>query len=207
MPIYNVEEYLDRSIGSLLNQTLKDIEIILIDDGSTDKSLEIVKHYAESNSDRIKYMSVKNGGAAKARNLGLSIAEGEYIGFVDSDDFVDATMFEKMYSLAKSDDAEIVTCGYNRIDYNDIQKRDIKSRSCFGKNVFQAPELISNNVPYIWNKIFKHSLITETGIHFEENLRIFEDLVFTYKLFLNANRISRVCVNHYIIISFQEQIL
>ena len=108
MPIYNVEEYLDRSIGSLLNQTLKDIEIILIDDGSTDKSLEIVKHYAESNSDRIKYISVENGGAAKARNLGLSIAEGEYIGFVDSDDFVDATMFEKMYNLAKSDDAEIV---------------------------------------------------------------------------------------------------
>ena len=193
MPIYNVEEYLDRSIGSLLNQTLKDIEIILIDDGSTDKSLEIVKHYAESNSDRIKYISVENGGAAKARNLGLSIAEGEYIGFVDSDDFVDATMFEKMYNLAKSDDAEIVTCGYNRIDYNDIQQRDIKSIACFGKNVFQAPELISNNVPYIWNKIFKHSLITETGIHFEENLRIFEDLVFTYKLFLNANRISRVC--------------
>ncbi len=193
MPIYNVEKYLDRSIGSLLNQTLKDIEIILIDDGSTDKSLEIIKQYADLNKDAIKYVSVENGGAAKARNIGLSLAEGEYIGFVDSDDYVDATMFDKMYSLAKKDNAEIVTCGYNRIDYNDVQQRDIKNRACFGKNVFQAPELISNNVPYIWNKIFKRSLIEKTGICFEENLRIFEDLVFTYKLFLNANRISRVC--------------
>lgn len=193
MPIYNVEEYLDRSIGSLLHQTLKDIELILIDDGSTDSSLSIIEKYANAYPDKIKYKSVKNGGAAKARNIGLSMVEGEYVGFVDSDDFVDATMFEKMYTLAKNDDAEIVTCGYNRIDYKDIQKRDVKNRGCFGKNVFQAPELISNNVPYIWNKIFKYSLIERTKLCFEENLRIFEDLVFTYKMFLNANRISRVC--------------
>lgn len=193
MPIYNVEDYLDRSITSLLNQTLEDIELILIDDGSSDRSLEIIKSYADRYKDKINYVSVENGGAAKARNIGLSMAQGEYIGFVDSDDFVDATMYEKMYALAVEEDAEIVTCGYNRIDYNDIQQRDIKKRSCFGKSVFQAPELISNNVPYIWNKMFKRSLIERTGLRFEENLRIFEDLVFTYKMFLNANRISRVC--------------
>lgn len=192
MPIYNVDKYLDRSIDSLLRQTLEDIEIILIDDGSTDHSKEIIKKYQQLYPDKINARFIKNSGAAHARNIGLELAQGEYIGFVDSDDYVDRTMFEKLYQLAKSDQADITTCGYYRIDYKDIQRRDIAAHKCFGKNVFQAPDLLINNVPYIWNKLFKRSLIESTGIKFEENLHIFEDLVFTFKLFLKANRISRV---------------
>lgn len=192
MPIYNVEEYLCRSIDSLLRQTLHEIEIILVNDGSTDGSQGIIERYHEQYPDKIKYVSIKNSGAAHARNIGLEMAEGEYVGFVDSDDYVDKTMFEKLYNLAKNDQADITTCGYFRIDYKDIQKRDITIKKCFGKSIYQAPDLLINNVPYIWNKLFKKSLIEDNDIHFEENLRIFEDLVFTFKLFLHANRISRV---------------
>ncbi len=192
MPIYNVEDYLERSIDSLVNQTLKDIEIILVNDGSTDRSNQIIEYYIERYRDRIKYIAIENGGAAHARNIGMKMAEGEYIGFVDSDDYVDRTMFEKLYNLAKKEQSDIATCGYYRIDYKDVQKRDIALKNCFGKNIFQAPDLLTNNVPYIWNKLYKHSLIEEYNIKFEENLRIYEDLVFTFKLFLHANRISRV---------------
>lgn len=192
MPIYNVETYLHRSIGSLLRQTLDDIEIILINDGSTDGSWNIVENYHNQYPEKIKCVTIENSGAAHARNIGLKMAEGEYIGFVDSDDYVDRTMFEKLYNLAKKDFADITTCGYYRIDYKDVQKRDVAARKCFGKSIYEAPSLLTNNVPYIWNKLFKRSLIEENGISFEEDLHIFEDLVFTFKLFLHANRISRV---------------
>ena len=110
MPIYNVDKYLDRSIDSLLRQTLEDIEIILIDDGSTDHSKEIIKKYQQLYPDKIIARFIKNSGAAHARNIGLELAQGEYIGFVDSDDYLDRTMFEKLYQLAKSDQADITTC-------------------------------------------------------------------------------------------------
>lgn len=193
VPVYNVESYLKKSIHSLLAQTLDDIEFIFINDGSTDGSKAILDKYQELYPNKIKTVSIENGGAANARNIGLKMATGEYIGFIDSDDYVDKSMFEKMYNLAVESDSEIVTCGYYRIDYKDIQRRDCANRRCFGKSVYQAPELFINNVPYIWNKLFKKDLIDRSGIEFDTNLRIFEDLVFTFKLFTQANRISRVC--------------
>lgn len=203
VPVFNVEKYLGKCLDTLVNQTLEDIEIILIDDGSTDGSLEIVKDYYQKYPEKIIYKSIANAGAANARNIALQIAKGEYVGFVDSDDYVDLTMYEKMYSVAKEQEAEIVTCGYNRINMQDIQRRDVRQRKCFGYNVFQSPQLFINNVPYIWNKIFKKSLITENHISFE-NLRIFEDLVFTYKLFLKANKIVRVSETLYNYIFVRE---
>lgn len=191
VPVYNVEKYLEKCLNSLLEQTLEEIEIILIDDGSTDRSLDIIKKFYMKCPEKIVYKSISNGGAANARNVALQMAQGEYIGFVDSDDFVDLTMFEKMYFAAKDQKADIVTCGYNRINMDDIQRRDVMRRKCFGHNVYQAPQLFINNVPYIWNKIFKKELIDANKISFE-SFRIFEDLVFTYKLFLKANKIVRV---------------
>lgn len=199
VPVYNVERYLDRCLNTLVNQTLDGIEIIIINDGSTDNSLNIIKEYYMNYPDKIVYRSVENKGAANARNIALALAHGEYIGFVDSDDYVDLSMFEKMYLAAKDQEAEIVTCGYNRINISDIQRRDVRQRKCFGYNVYQAPQLFINNVPYIWNKLFKKTLIDREQICFEP-LRIFEDLVFTYKLFLKSNKIVRVseCLYNYI---------
>lgn len=206
VPVYNVEKYLERCLNSLVNQSLQGIEIILINDGSTDSSLEIIERYYEQYPEKIVYKTIENGGAANARNVALKMARGEYIGFVDSDDYVDLTMFEKMYDRAIEQEAEIVTCGYNRISLDDVQRRDVRQRDCFGYNVYQAPQLFINNVPYIWNKIFKKSIIDENNITFE-NLSIFEDLVFTYELFLKANRIVRVSETLYNYIFLREDSL
>ena len=108
VPVYNVEQYLERSMNCLLNQTLKDIEIICIDDCSTDNSLEILKKYEKLDS-KFKIISLnKNQGAAIARNKGLEIADGEYLGFIDPDDSIDLNFYEELYKKAKEDDFDIV---------------------------------------------------------------------------------------------------
>ena len=111
VPVYNVEKYLKRCINSLINQTLQDIEIIVVDDGSTDNSGQIIKEYQEKNSN-IKYYKKENGGLSDARNYGMKYAPSEYIAFLDSDDFVDKTMYEKMYNKAIEENADYVECDF-----------------------------------------------------------------------------------------------
>ncbi len=106
VPMWNVEEYVPRCVKSLVGQTLKNIEIILVDDGSPDNSGKLADEYA-ANDKRIKVIHKKNGGVAAARNSGLDIATGEYIGFCDPDDYVDSDFFENLYQIAKNTDADI----------------------------------------------------------------------------------------------------
>ncbi len=113
LPIYNVSEYLRKSLNSLVKQTLQEIEIICINDGSTDNSLEIVKEYAKRDN-RIVVVDKKNEGQGIARNLGINMAKGEYIGFVDPDDWVKPDMYEKMYNQAKKFSSEIVICDLSK---------------------------------------------------------------------------------------------
>ena len=108
IPVYNAEKYLEKCIESVVNQTLKDIEIILINDGSTDGSEEICKKYLSD--ERVIYYSKENEGLAAARQDGIERASGEYIGFVDSDDWVEPDMYEKMYAAAKSNNSDVVYC-------------------------------------------------------------------------------------------------
>lgn len=123
VPIYNVEKILKRCIDSLINQTLKDIEIILVDDESPDNCPEICDEYAKQDG-RIKVIHKKNGGLGYARNSGLEQATGEYIGFVDSDDYVKCDMYEKMYEAAKKYRAQVVYGGINYVNNNKINKVD-----------------------------------------------------------------------------------
>ena len=109
VPVYNTSKYLNSCIKSLLHQTLKDIEIILINDGSTDDSESIIKKYKDK---RIKYISKKNEGIGKTRNLGIDTATGEYLSFIDSDDYVEPDFCEKMYEKATKDKCDIVICDY-----------------------------------------------------------------------------------------------
>ena len=111
VPIYNVESYLERCIQTLLNQTLKDIEIILIDDGSPDHCPQICNEYAQKDS-RIKVIHKKNAGLGYARNSGLEIARGKYLAFVDSDDYVEANMYEILYNKIKDSNSDVVFCNY-----------------------------------------------------------------------------------------------
>lgn len=109
VPVYKVEEYIDRCLDSLLNQTLKDIEIILVDDGSPDNCPKICDEYAQKDA-RVRVVHKQNEGLGYARNSGMEVAVGEYIAFVDSDDFVDIRMFEELYDVARGNDSDVVYC-------------------------------------------------------------------------------------------------
>ena len=116
VPIYNAEKYLRQCLDSIINQTLKDIEIICINDGSTDSSAEICQEYLSDT--RVSYYSKKNEGLAAARDDGMQKATGEYIGFVDSDDWLELDMYEKMYNTAKNSDSDVVFCNWITNDDN-----------------------------------------------------------------------------------------
>ena len=119
VPVYNVESYLDKCLNSLVNQTLKDIEIIVINDGSTDNSQKIIDKYSKKYKNIIN-ITKENGGVSEARNLGLEKASGEYIGFLDSDDWIEPDMYELMYQKAKTENFDIVACDTQAIYYYKI---------------------------------------------------------------------------------------
>ena len=182
VPIYNVYEYLDKCLKSLVNQTLKDIEIILVNDESPDDSYKIVEKYLKKYKN-IKYFEKKNGGQGSARNLGLKHASGEYIAYVDSDDYIELDMYEKMYNKAKEEDANIVICGHSLVDMDgNIVDRYLP---CITNETI--PDILLGNMA-VWNKIYKKKLI---DIEFREKLW-YEDIDFTAKLLFGEEKISFV---------------
>ena len=163
VPIYNMEKYLSQCLDSLVNQTLKDIEIICVNDESKDKSLEILNEYQKKYSN-IKVISQKNTGLGGARNTGLKNASGEFVGFVDADDFIELNMYEKLYSLAKKEDAEIAMCNLK------FYPPDVKTKKTIWfkeyKGVVDGEFLNKNTQP--WNKIVSKDLINRTHFEFFE---------------------------------------
>ena len=199
IPVYNVENYLRECLESVINQTLKDIEIICIDDGSTDNSLNILKEYSKKDK-RIKIITKENGGQATARNLGIRQCQGDYIAFIDSDDFIEPTMLEKLYSKAKDNNLDIAMC---KIATYNNQTEEIKDNVWyymlgvfrdFEKEIFShkdTKEFTCNIAVTPYNKIYKTSLLKENNILFPEGL-IFEDEKFFYDTYLRAKRVSIV---------------
>ena len=122
VPAYNVEQYIDKCLNSLVSQTIDDYEIIIVVDGSKDGSIEIVKQYYEKYPSIIKYYETANKGLSAARNYGLKKAKGEYVGFVDSDDYVSEKMFEKMYNYAINNECDIVVCNYYKVTEDEKSK-------------------------------------------------------------------------------------
>lgn len=184
VPIYNVEEYIEKCIKSLLNQTLQDIEIILVDDRSTDNSGNIAKKYADENPNKIKYYRKENGGLSDARNYGIPYATGEYIAFLDSDDYIDNTAYEEMYNKAIEENSDYVECDFIW-EYPNKSKID-KQDYYFGKR-----EMFINVRVVAWNKLIKKEIITSNNIKFPKGLR-YEDVEFTYKLIPYLNRTSYI---------------
>lgn len=191
IPVYNTEKYVEKSINSILNQSYKNIELIIINDGSTDNSEKIIKRIIRDNKN-IKYKKIKNSGVAHARNEGLRIATGKYVGFVYSDDFVSEKMYETLYKTAIKEKSDIVTCAYSKCYIDRTVSIYPKDKSVFGKSVIESKNIFLNSNPYITSKLFSMKLINKYSIEFEEDLRIFEDLLFCYKLYLRANKISYV---------------
>lgn len=178
MPVYNTQKYLKRCMDALVNQTLADIEIIAVNDGSTDQSLQILQEYAEK-YDNIRIIEKENGGQATARNLGIRECSGEYIGFADSDDYVDTTMFEKMYLLAKEKDCDMVECYFNYLMETDGEPKILQPRGRVREYKNQQDMLIDPQVSP-WNKLYRREVLMQPDVYFPEGL-IYEDTAFYIK--------------------------
>ncbi len=187
VPVYNVEKYLARCLDSLVNQTLKDIEIICVNDGSTDNSRNILETYAQKYP-QIKVIDRENGGQSAARNTGIDAAKGDYIGFVDSDDWVDLGYYEKLYNAAKKYDADIAVSGIIRF-HKFHKKFHLKiDNETVTSDINEKVKLC--DVPdksYVWNKIYRTSKI----IKFEEGV-VFEDVIFTPQILFNTDKLVTV---------------
>ncbi len=194
MPVYNVEKYLSRSIDSILNQTYSNIELIIVDDGSIDKSADICDEYARKYSNIIVYHK-SNGGQSSARNVALDNAKGEYIGFVDSDDWIEPEMYKTMYKFAKETRADIVQCGVRATDEKWVDV-DSKEKELY---IFESYFDVLNNLVdpnsrpvvrfEIWNKLFKRNIIGD--IRFRLN-QVYEEMYFDLMVFRNANKIVNI---------------
>ncbi|MBQ3415456.1 MAG: glycosyltransferase family 2 protein [Clostridia bacterium] len=187
VPVYNVEEYIEKCVESIINQTYKNIEIILVDDGATDNSGKICDELGKRDS-RIKIIHKANGGLSDARNAGLKIAKGEYIGFVDSDDYIAKDMFETLYNLNKKYNSEISIVSFYEIYKGKvIGVRDSKNLEELTKIEAIRELLIDTNIQsYAWNKLFKKELFD--GLEFPTN-KNFEDIATTLLLFEKANKV------------------
>ena len=199
IPVYNVELYLRECLDSVINQTLREIEIICVDDGSTDASLEILKEYAEKDN-RITVITQKNLYAGVARNAGLAVAKGEYLSFLDSDDFFEVEMLEESYNKAIKDGADIVIWRSREYDTQTKEYRNVvgpvspqlfkytdtpNTISDFGEKLFQA----NGCVP--WNKLISSAMVNKLNIRYGNTLSS-NDTIFIYGILSLANKISLI---------------
>lgn len=191
VPVYNVEKYLRKCLNSLINQTLKDIEIICINDGSTDKSLEILEEYKNRDS-RIILLNQENSGQSIARNNGIKKATGEYLGFVDPDDWVDLDYYEKLYNAASTNDTDIAVGGIIRVTgikkkkFLNFEKETITDNTNLKFELCDVPEK-----SYVWNKIYKTEKLKEIGLEFEKGI-FYEDCIFTPQALFYLGKIATV---------------
>jgi len=184
VPVYNVEKYIEKCLTSLVNQRLQEIEIIIVNDGSTDNSKLIINKFLEKFPNKIKYVEKENGGLSDARNFGMPYATGEYIAFLDSDDYIELNMYEDMYKKAKEENSDYVECDFIW-EYPDKVKPDI------GIEYNGKKEMLVNARVVAWNKLIKRSIIEETNLKFTKGVR-YEDVDFFYKLVPHLNKVSFV---------------
>lgn len=196
VPVYNTEKYLEKCLKSLVNQTINQIEIILVNDGSTDNSQKIIDKYVKDYPEKVKSINQKNSGQASARNKGLEIAKGEFVAFVDSDDFVEKDAYENVYKYAKLKDLDIVC-----FDFWEIKGENKYKSSYYNDFINEddiAKYIILETSP--WNKIIKRDLIENKKIRFLEN-HIYEDLELIPTLVLYTKKIGFIdkCYYNYVI--------
>lgn len=196
VPVYNSEEYLTDCLNSLIGQTLEEIEIIVVDDASIDNGFQILQNFASKYPNKVKiYRNLKNVGQSETRNIGLNYASGEYIGFIDSDDYVHPEMYETMYNGAINNDyPEVVTTGITFVKNSSFLNKFNRGIRRNGKllAVLDDPEEILDQSPSVCNKIFRKDVIGDlkflTG-------KMWEDIAFSFSAMFNANKIL-VFINH-----------
>lgn len=205
VPVYNSEKYLDKCLECLVGQTYSNLEIILVDDGSTDSSLVICKKFQKSDS-RIKIIEKKNEGAGAARNAGLSHASGELIMFIDSDDWIELEMLEHLHGLMMEHRADLAVCNYF------IENPDGSNRVCYSMQLDQSPfetEKVQKciylldsqgKLAYLWNRMYRRSIIQENNLKFDNFFTTGQDLDFNLKYLYHVRKcvISDEPYYHYI---------
>lgn len=188
VPIYKAEEYLHRCVSSILAQTFADFELLLVDDGSPDKSGEICDEYAKKDS-RVRVCHKENGGVSSARQCGLDYARGEYTIHADPDDWVDANMLEELYSKAREDDADVVLCDYY-ICKRDRKKYISQTPASTGHDSLLRQYLRQELHGSLCNKLIRRSLYSSYGISFPNDIIRWEDLYVVCKVLLNPVKVS-----------------
>lgn len=188
IPVYNVEKYLSKCLDSVINQSLKEIEIIVVNDGSTDKSQSIIDEYIKKDNRIISIMQ-ENGRQGKARNTGLYRSKGEYISFIDSDDYIEKDMLLKMYNNAKENNSEIVICSYNIVYPNKIISEKIDHELLKSTENNEPLKLLNAISPC--TRIYKRKFLIDNNIIFKEKV-YYEDVAFALKNISLANYITYV---------------
>ena len=198
IPVYNAEKYLRRCIDSVRNQTLKDIEIICVNDGSADSSLQILNEYASKDS-RVRVISQQNRGQAFARNAGMGIAQGRYIGFVDSDDYIEKEMYERLFLEAQKNNADVVECSAVVEDAGGLDVRSVQSQQrSFNFNEWQMDFPVRTLFTeqrfhaVLWNKIYSRQFLKSLDLSFDPHLRKGEDAIFQWKVMPFVRRYKRI---------------
>lgn len=185
VPVYNVEKYLRKCLDSLINQTFRDIEIIIVNDGSTDSSGEICKEYEQKDT-RIKLINKENEGLASARQAALEASIGQYFCACDADDWVEPNMYERLYKKAEETNADVVMCDYYS-EYGD----GITKALCYGKEVPVSNRTIIENALNgrfpcsVWNKLYKKNTFDKYNISWEPGINMGEDLLINLKILQN----------------------
>lgn len=195
VPCYNVEKYLPRCLDSLLSQTFDDLELICVNDGSTDGTLSILRSYEVRYPGLFVIIDKENGGAWSARQAAIAIAKGEYIGSLDGDDYAEPDFIEKLYAAAKAEDADIAVCGFSRIE--DESNKTLSVEMCTARASFDVerePQRLLELNGALWNKLFKTDLL-RSAPDLKASPEIFEDMFLQLLIFPRAKRVVFVPVS------------
>ncbi len=203
VPVYNVEQHLEKCLDSLVSQTLEDIEILVVNDGSPDNSQAIIDDYATRYPDKIRPFVKENGGLSDARNYGVARARGEYIAFVDSDDYVDMDMFEKMYQKAVITGAQVVCCPLSH-EFKNYTRKVFYNDEFFGKDVRNSPKILTYGNSFAHNKIYQRAFWQKHNFQFPMR-QWFEDSYLIYNVMLAANKVELVNIPFMHYVHFREE--
>ena len=205
VPVYNVELYLEKCLLSLVSQTLQAIEIVVVNDGSTDSSLQIIKDFQKKYPEKIFGFTKENGGLSDARNFGIDHARGQYIGFVDSDDYVSQTMFEEMYHLAEKHSAEMVICNLQKVNEQGTVTQKLTQLPGFPEKIVLEDHLsVFSDISYFaCNKLFSNVLFE--GKRFKKGIH-FEDIELIPQLLLECHTLAFTPAFHYQYLERQDSI-
>ena len=190
IPVFNVEQYLRRCLDSVVNQTFRNIEIICINDGSTDRSAAILEEYAKKDN-RIQIITKENGGLNSARNAGLDRVAGDYFAFIDSDDWLDATAYEKAYFRAKESGSDMTQFYFNLVDFGYAKNPPVASCSEITEQTHKI-QVAGNNWSICWCYLWKTDFVKKNQLYFHNELLSNTEVPFTYKAAILANKIAIV---------------